>query len=169
MATARDGSAPHSSVHAGLFQRTFTPPASLGPYSLPREAATGIQAHLTHRKTEAGSRAADCSGSRTGDSEPWQKPRSSVLYSQHWVRARAARALSVCLLQLAPQVSLTDLTVSAHALPPPHPAPPHSHPHLVNSDPIPQLGMPPPGSPPCLQVRLAASCAHSPPCALPSA
>ena len=81
VATARDGSAPHSSVHAGLFQRTVTPSASLGLYSLPKEAATGIQAHLTHSETEAGSRAANCSGSRMGDSELWQKPGSSILCS----------------------------------------------------------------------------------------
>lgn len=54
MAPPGTGLARHSGVHAGLFQRAFAPPASLGPYSPTKR----MNADLTHRKTEAGGREA---------------------------------------------------------------------------------------------------------------
>lgn len=84
--------------------------------------------------------------------------------------ARTERVLSVCLLQLASQVSLTDLLVFAHGIPPePLQGQRHSHPHPANTDRIPQLTVTSPGSLPCSQVGLEVSCAPSPSHVLPSA
>lgn len=130
----------HSSCLLGLY------------YSLPEKAATGIQVHLTYRETEAGGR--------------WQP----IAWDHIWETHSLGRIFCVPPSLTLGQTSLTDL-LFAHALTPAWNIPPlpHSHPHLANSDPIPQLAMPPPGSPPCPQVELEASWAPSPPPVLPLA
>lgn len=130
----------HSSCLLGLY------------YSLPEKAATGIQVHLTYRETEAGGR--------------WQP----IAWDHIWETHSLGRILCVPPSLTLGQMSLTDL-LFAHALTPAWNIPPlpHSHPHLANSDPIPQLAMPPPRSLPCPQVELEASRAPSPPPLLPVA
>lgn len=75
-----------SAVHAGLFQTTFAPPASLGFHSCPGLWAKGRPARVTHRKLKLGAEKplAEDPKRLTALAETWV-----FCLQQHWVRAGA--------------------------------------------------------------------------------